>query len=57
MEKGISSEEEKLKEYLTFQIHRNIVNLYKQHLVLLQDIAVEHNDMMQKLGHTLIKKF
>jgi len=56
MEKGVSSEEEKLKEYLTFQIHRNIVNLYKQHLVLLQDIAVEHNEMMQKLEHHVDKE-
>jgi len=51
MEKGVSPEDERLKEYLTFQIHRNIVNLYKQHLVLLQDIAVEHDQMMQKLEH------
>jgi len=56
MEKGVSSQEEKLKEYLTFQIHRNIVNLYKQHLVLLQDITVEHNEMMQKLEHHLDKE-
>ncbi len=49
MAKGLSSNEEKLKEYLTFQIHRNIVNLYKQHLVLLQDLALEHDQMIKKL--------
>lgn len=49
MTKELSSEEEKLKEYLTFQIHRNIVNIYKQHLVLLEDIAVEHRQMVRKL--------
>ena len=56
MEKGVSSEDEKLKEYLTFQIHRNIVHLYKQHLVLLQDITVEHQEMMVKLEHHLDKE-
>ena len=49
MTKEVSSDEEKLKEYLIFQIHRNIVNLYKQHLVLLEDIAIEHHQMMKKL--------
>jgi hypothetical protein len=56
MEKGVSSEDEKLKEYLTFQIHRNIVHLYKQHLVLLQDITIEHQEMMSKLEHHLDKE-
>tara|TARA_Y100000361_G_C10996284_1_gene256878 strand:+ start:278 stop:577 length:300 start_codon:yes stop_codon:yes gene_type:complete len=56
MENGVSSQDEKLKEYLTFQIHRNIVNLYKQHLVLLQDIAVEHQEMMGKLRHHIDKE-
>lgn len=49
MAKGNSSNEEKLKEYLVFQIHRNIVNLYKNHLILLEDVSVEHNQMMDKL--------
>ena len=56
MEKGGSSEDEKLKEYLTFQIHRNIVNIYKQHLILLQDIHIEHEEMKKKLENHLDKK-
>ena len=56
MEKGVSSQEEKLKEYLTFQIHRNIVNIYKQHLILLQDIHIEHEEMKKKLENHLDKK-
>lgn len=51
-----SSEEEKLKEYLAFQIHRDIVAVYKQHLVLLQDIVVEHHDMMRKLENHVNKE-
>ena len=51
-----SSEEEKLKEYLAFQIHRDIVAVYKQHLVLLQDIVIEHHDMMRKLENQEIRK-
>ncbi len=49
MAKGMSSSQEKLKEYLTFQIHRNIVNIYKQQLVSLQDLVVEHEQMITKL--------
>ena len=48
MAKGMSSDE-KLKEYLTFQIHRNIVNIYKQQLVSLQDLVIEHEQMITKL--------
>ena len=34
MAREVSSQQEKLKDYLVFQIHRNIVNLYKNHLIL-----------------------
>ena len=56
MKAQVSSDKEKLKEYLTFQIHRNIVNIYKQQLVLLQDIVVEHERMINKLRKHVDKK-
>jgi hypothetical protein len=56
MKAQVSSDKEKLKEYLTFQIHRNIVNIYKQQLVLLQDIVVEHERMINKLHKHVDKK-
>ncbi len=56
MKAQVSSDKEKLKEYLTFQIHRNIVNIYKQQLVLLQDIVVEHERMINKLEKHVNKK-
>jgi hypothetical protein len=49
MEKGKRRSDEKESEYLIFQIHRNIVNIYKQHLILLQDISIEHQEMIKKL--------
>ena len=55
MAKGMSSDE-KLKEYLTFQIHRNIVNIYKQQLVSLQDLVIEHEQMITKLEKYVDKK-
>ena len=51
-----SLKEEKLKEFLAFQIHRDIVAVYKQHLVLLQDIVVEHQGMMKKLENHIDKE-
>jgi hypothetical protein len=49
MAREVSSQQEKLKDYLVFQIHRNIVNLYKNHLILLEDINIEHQQMVKKL--------
>lgn len=39
-----------IKEYLMFQIHRNIVNLYKRYLNLIEDIQEEHTNMLNKLN-------
>ena len=41
--------DDRFKEYLTFQIHRNIVNIYKQHLCFIADIRHNHQIMMKKL--------
>lgn len=40
----------KLKEFLVFQIHRNIVSLYKRYLNLIEDIQEEHVNMLNKLN-------
>jgi len=39
-----------LKEYLMFQIHRNVVNLYKRYLNLIEDIQEDHTNMLNKLN-------
>lgn len=40
----------KLKEFLLFQIHRNITSLYKRYLNLIEDIQEEHLNMLNKLN-------
>ena len=40
---------ERFKEYLLFQIHRNIVNLYKNHLSMVEDLKSDHSLMLSKL--------
>ena len=40
----------KLKDLLSFQIHRNIVNLYKRYLNLIEDLQEEHLNMLNKLN-------
>ena len=47
--KGDKSSEDQFKEYLLFQIHRNIVNLYKNHLSMIEDLKLEHKEMLSKL--------
>ena len=40
----------KLKEFLVFQIYRNITSLYKRYLNLIEDIQEEHINMLNKLN-------
>jgi len=42
-----------LKEYLMFQIHRNVVNLYKRYLNLIEDIQEDHKSMLEKLNNKI----
>jgi len=39
-----------IKDILSFQIHRNITNLYKRYLNLIEDIQEEHLNMLNKLN-------
>ena len=43
----------KLKEFLLFQIHRNITSLYKRYLNLIEDIQEEHINMLNKLNNKI----
>ena len=40
----------KLKEFLLFQVQRNITSLYKRYLNLIEDIQEEHINMLNKLN-------
>ena len=38
-----------LREFIIFQIHRNIVNLYKRYISLTEDLRDEHSRFIKKL--------
>ncbi len=40
----------KLKDLLSFQVHRNIINLYKRYLNMIEDLQEEHVNMLNKLN-------
>jgi hypothetical protein len=40
----------KFKDLLSFQTHRNIINLYKRYLNLIEDLQEEHLNMLNKLN-------
>lgn len=42
--------EEKLKDFVFFQIQRNIVLLYKRYINLLEDMQEDHINMLNKLN-------
>jgi len=39
-----------IKKYILFQVHRNITNLYKRYLNILEDLQEEHLNMLNKLS-------
>jgi hypothetical protein len=43
----------KVKEYVLFQVHKSLVNLYKRYLNLVEDIQEDHNSMMEKLENKI----
>jgi hypothetical protein len=48
-----SNNPEKIKEYILFQINRNIINLYKRYLNIIEDLQEEHISMLNKLNKDL----
>tara|TARA_R110001592_G_scaffold160695_3_gene392966 strand:+ start:22172 stop:22459 length:288 start_codon:yes stop_codon:yes gene_type:complete len=43
----------KLKELLGFQVNRNVVNLYKSFLIIMEDMHDQHSSNYAKLKHAL----
>ena len=41
---------DQLKELLTFQINRGIVNLYKKYFLIIQDLKQEHEVLLDKVA-------
>ena len=50
-------EEERLKDFLAFQLNRNVVSLYKKLFEVIDDIKHEHAEMLKKVERETSKKF
>lgn len=50
-------EEEKLKEFLAFQLNRNIISLYKKYFEIIDDMKLEHELMLKKMEAESSKEF
>lgn len=50
-------EDERLKEYLAFQLNRNVVTLYKKLFEIVEDMRQEHQSMLQKVEKKTSKDF
>jgi len=48
-------EEGKFKELLEFQVNRNIINLYKSFLIIMEDMHDQHSNNYKKLKRALPK--
>lgn len=44
---------QKVKDYVSFQIHKSLVNLYKKYLVLIEDIREDHDNMIDKISNKI----
>jgi hypothetical protein len=50
-------EEEKIKDYLKFQLNRNVISLYKKYFEMVDDLRQEHKLMLQKMEKASSKEF
>ena len=48
---------ERLKEMMSFQIHRNVINLYKRYLNILEDIKKDHTSLLLKVQDKTDKEY
>ena len=50
-------EDERLKDYMAFQLSRNVISLYKKLFEIIEDIKQEHTAMLQKVEKKTSKEF
>lgn len=53
----MQSDKDDIKKYILFQIHRNIVSLYKRYLNVIEDMQEEHLNMLNKLNQKIEATF
>jgi len=45
-----------VKDIISFQVHRNIVNLYKKHFEIIEDLQIEHESFISKLKNGTLEE-
>lgn len=53
----MDADPKRVKELMSFQIHRNIINLYKRYLNLLEDVRRDHISLLSKVEEKTNKEF
>tara|TARA_Y100000310_G_scaffold326182_1_gene390740 strand:+ start:185 stop:469 length:285 start_codon:yes stop_codon:yes gene_type:complete len=48
---------EKIKEVILFQVNRSIVNFYKNHLTMIEDLKHDHQIMLKKMEKKTSREF
>lgn len=48
---------DKVKEIILFQVNRSIVNFYKSHLTMIEDLQRDHEAMLKKVEKKTSKEF
>lgn len=48
---------DKVKEIILFQVNRSIVNFYKNHLTMIEDLQRDHQAMLKKVEKKTSKEF
>jgi len=50
-------EEEKMKDYLRFQLNRNIISLYKKYFEMMEDLRKDHLCLLEKVKKNTSEEF
>lgn len=50
-------EDERLKDYMAFQLNRNVISLYKKLFEIVEDVKQEHSAMLEKVEKKTSKEF
>ena len=51
-----SVEGDGLKDYVTFQMQRNLISLYKHHLEVIENLRIDHQFMLKKMKQSFPKE-
>lgn len=57
MERGITYSGPSPADVLRYQLHRNVTNLFKNYLIILEDVGDNHDEALAKLKNALPENY